>query len=272
MDEPQASLRVERRPLGAADGEPVAWIWMARPALHNAFDEGLIAALDDAFATLDADPSVRVIVLAGEGRSFSAGADLRWMQRQGEAAEVDNLDDARRLAALFRRIAECRKPTVARVQGAALGGGMGLACACDVCIASEDASFATTEVRLGLIPAVIGPYVLRAIGARQALRYFQSGERIPAARALELGIVLELVEREALDARLDEVLEALLAGGPLAQAAAKALVRDLAQRPLDPALLADTAARIARLRATPEAREGLEAFLAKRAPRWGGPA
>jgi len=269
MDDSQACLRIERRTVGTAEGEPVAWVWMARPALHNAFDEGLIAALDEALATLDADPSVRVIVLAGEGRSFSAGADLRWMQRQGEAAEADNLDDARRLAALFRRIAECRKPTVARVQGAALGGGMGLACACDVCVASEDASFATTEVRLGLIPAVIGPYVLRAIGARQALRYFQSGERIPAARARELGLVHELVERESLDARLDEILEALLAGGPQAQAAAKALVRDLSLRPLDLTLIADTAARIARLRATPEAREGLEAFLAKRAPDWG---
>lgn len=268
MDTP---LRTERWPAAGTAGTPVAWIWMARPERHNAFDETLVAALDAAFAALDDDDTVRVIVLAGEGRSFSAGADVRWMQRQGEAALEDNLADARRLAALFRRITHCRKPTVARVHGAALGGGLGLACACDVCIATSAAQFATTEVRLGLVPAVIGPYVVRAIGERQARRYFQSGERIPAERALALGLVHELVEPERLDVRLDELVQALLAGGPQAQAAAKDWLAALAGRPIDEALLEESAERIARLRATPEAREGLAAFLAKRAARWERP-
>ena len=265
-----APLRIERWPAAGAPGTPVAWIWMARPALHNAFDETLLAALDAAFAALDDDASVRVIVLAGEGHSFSAGADVRWMQRQGEAGVEDNLADARRLAALFRRIAHCRKPTIARVHGAALGGGLGLACACDLCIASNFAQFGTTEVRLGLIPSVIGPYVVRAIGERQARRYFQTGERIPAERALALGLVHELVEPEVLDARLDELVQALLAGGPRAQAQAKDWIATLAGRPVDEALLEEGAVRIAALRATPEAREGLAAFLAKRTPRWEG--
>ncbi len=257
------TLRIERRDVGA-------WVWMSRPQVHNAFDETLIAELTQAFRSFDADASARLVVLAGDGRSFSAGADLQWMQRQSAASLDENVEDARRLAGLFRTIATCRLPTVARVHGAALGGGMGLAAACDICVASTQAQFATSEVKFGLIPSAIGPYVIRAIGERQALRYFQTAERIDAARAHALGLVHELAEPDALDAAVQRVADALLAGGPLAQAAAKDLIRVVGKRPVDEALAEETAQRIARLRATPEAREGLAAFLEKRAPSWSG--
>jgi len=258
------TLKIEHR--GRA-----AWVWMNRPELHNAFDETLIAELTAAFTTLDRDPAVRVIVLAGAGKSFSAGADLHWMKRQGEAALAANLSDARRLATLFRTIAMCATPTLARVQGAALGGGMGLASACDICVASTQAQFATSEVRLGLIPAAIGPYVVRAIGERQAYRYFQTAERISAQRAREIGLAHEIAEPEALDAKVQEVVDALLGGGPLAQSAASELIRAVAQRAVDDDVVEDTARRIATLRATPEAREGLSAFLEKRPAAWLAP-
>lgn len=256
------TIEVERRPQG------VVWLWMNRPELHNAFDELLIAELTGALRALDADPGTRVLVLAGRGKSFSAGADLNWMQRQGAASLEENVADAFKLAELFRTLSECRKPTVARVHGAALGGGMGLASACDICVASDRAVFATSEVRFGIIPSAISPYVIRAIGERQAYRYFQTAERIPAARARELGLAHEVVEPEALDAAVQQLVEALLAGGPLAQGAATELIRAVAHRPVDDAVVADTAHRIARLRATPEAREGLAAFLEKRSPNW----
>ncbi len=246
----------------------VATVWMSRPDRHNAFDEDLITGLAAAFSELAADDRVRVVVLGGRGRSFSAGADLNWMRRAAEAGAHENLADARRLADMLRALAEMPKPTIARVHGAALGGGMGLACACDLCIASEEAVFATTEVRLGLIPAVIGPYVIRAIGERQALRYFQTAERIPAARARELGIAHEVVAGPALDARIGEIVAALLEGGPLAQAAAKQLVGAAGVRAVTEATLEDTARRIAGLRTTAEAKEGLAAFLEKRPPAW----
>ena len=247
-----------------------AWLWMNKPAVHNAFDETLIAELTQALTALDGDPAVRAVVLAGRGKSFSAGADLGWMQRQGAATLEKNVDDARQLAKLFRTLACMATPTLARVHGAALGGGMGLAAACDICVASSGAQFATSEVRFGIIPAAIGPYVLRAIGERQATRYFQTAERISAERALALGLVHEVATPEALDATVHALLEALQAGGPRAQAAATDLIRAVAHRPIDDALAEDTAQRIARLRATPEAREGLSAFLEKRAPQWAG--
>jgi methylglutaconyl-CoA hydratase len=255
------TLKIERR--GAA-----AWIWMNRPEVHNAFDETLITELTAAFKALDAEPAVRAIVLAGEGKSFSAGADLNWMQRQGAAPLEDNLADARKLAGLFRTISMCATPTLARVHGAALGGGMGLASACDICVASTKAQFATSEVRLGIIPAAIGPYVVRAIGERQAYRYFQTAERIGAEQARHIGLAHEVAEPEELDARVQQVVDALLLGGPLAQAAATELIRAVAHRPVDDAVVEDTARRIATLRATPEAREGLAAFLDKRGPAW----
>jgi methylglutaconyl-CoA hydratase len=256
-----STLKIDRR--GAA-----TWVWMNRAELHNAFDETLIAELTAAFAALDADPAVRVIVLSGMGKSFSAGADLNWMKRQGAAPPQANQADARKLATLFRTISMCRTPTIARVHGAALGGGMGLASACDICVASTKAQFATSEVRLGIIPAAIGPYVVRAIGERQAYRYFQTAERFGGERAREIGLAHEVAEPDALDGKVQEIVDALLAGGPLAQAAATELIRAVAHKAVDDAVVEDTASRIAVLRATPEAKEGLSAFLEKRPAAW----
>jgi methylglutaconyl-CoA hydratase len=249
---------------------PVATIWMNRPDLHNAFDQDLIAELTAACKALDHDDDVRVVILAGRGKSFSAGADLNWMKRAAENGIDDNLDDARALARMLRALAEMRKPTIARVQGAALGGGMGLAAACDIAVASTKAVFATSEVRFGIIPSAISPYVLRAIGARQAYRYFQSAERIDAVRARQIGLVHEAVEPEQLDTKVQEIVGALLQGGPLAQAAAKSLIRAVNNQPINDILVEETAHRIAHLRATPEAQEGIAAFLDKRQPNWIG--
>ena len=246
----------------------VATIWMNRPDVHNAFNAQLIADLTTACIELDADDAVRAVVLAGRGKSFSAGADLNWMKAAGEASEAENFADAMKLAGMLRTLAEMKKPTIARVHGAALGGGMGLASACDICIAGDKAVFATSEVKFGIIPSAISPYVIRAIGERQATRYFQTAERIGAARAAELGLAHEAVASEELDAKVKEVVEALLQGGPRSQAAAKDLIRAVANRPLSDAVVEDTARRIASLRATPEAKEGLAAFLDKRPAAW----
>mgnify|MGYP001337761707 FL=1 len=246
----------------------VATLWMNRPEVHNAFNAQLIADLSAACRALDADASVRVVVLAGRGKSFSAGADLNWMKAAGEAGEAENFADAMKLAGMLRTLAEMSKPTIARVHGAALGGGMGLASACDICIAGERALFATSEVKFGIIPSAISPYVIRAIGERQAYRYFQTAERIDARRAAELGLAHEAVASDALDAKVKEVVDALLLGGPKSQSAAKELIRAVANRPLSDAVVEDTARRIASLRVTPEAREGLNAFLSKRPAAW----
>ena len=247
---------------------PVATIWMNRPDLHNAFDETLITELTAACKALDADPQVRIVVLAGRGKSFSAGADLNWMKRAANNDLHHNLVDARALAGMLRTLSEMHKPTIARVQGAALGGGTGLTAACDIAIASTQAVFATSEVKFGIIPAAISPYVVRAIGARQSYRYFQSAERIDALRARELGLVHEAVEPEQLDAKVQEIVDALIQGGPLSQAAAKDLIRAVDNKPINDAVVEDTAQRIAQLRATPEAQDGLSAFLDKRQPGW----
>jgi methylglutaconyl-CoA hydratase len=249
---------------------PVATIWMNRPDRHNAFDEILIAELTAACIALDEDDDIRIVILAGRGKSFSAGADLNWMKRAANNGLDDNLNDARALARMLRTLAEMQKPTIARIQGAALGGGMGLAAACDIAVASTKAVFATSEVKFGIIPSAISPYVLRAIGARQATRYFQSAERIDAARAREIGLVHEAVEPEQLDAKVQEIVAALLQGGPLAQAAAKDLIRAVNGQMVNETLAEETAHRIAHLRATPEAREGIAAFLDKRQPNWIG--
>ena len=249
---------------------PVATLWMNRPDLHNAFDEILIAELTAACIALDEDKDIRVVILAGRGKSFSAGADLNWMKRAANNGLDDNLNDARALAKMLRTLAEMKKPTIARIQGAALGGGMGLAAACDIAVASTKAFFATSEVKFGIIPSAISPYVLRAIGARQATRYFQSAERIDALRAREIGLVHEAVEAEHLDAKVQEIVTALLQGGPLAQAAAKDLIRAVDGQMVNETLVEVTAHRIAHLRATPEAREGIAAFLDKRSPAWIG--
>jgi len=255
------SLQIER-------SGKVATLWMNRPEVFNAFNEQLIADLTQACLQLDADPGIRVVVLAGRGKHFSAGADLNWMRRAAEGSEADNLEDARRFARMLRTLAALSKPTIARVQGAALGGGTGLAAACDMAVASSDAVFSTSEVKFGIIPAVISPYVLRAIGPRQALRYFQSAERIPAQRALSIGLVNEVTPVDGLDGAVTALIEPLLLGAPGAQKAAKDLIEAIHGRPIDDDTLEDTAQRIARQRATPQGRDGVAAFLDKRVPSW----
>lgn len=246
----------------------VATVWMNRPERHNAFDALVIAELTQAFETLGADQAARVVVLAGRGKSFSAGADLNWMKQAGEAGFEENLEDARKLAKMLRVLADMPKPTIARVHGAALGGGLGLAAACDICVASSAASFAASEVRFEIMPSAIGPYVLRAIGPRQAARYFLTAGRFDGLRAREIGLAHEVVAPDQLDGAVAGLVEALLLGGPRAQAAAKTLIRDFAGRTIDEALGEESARRIAALRAQAEAREGLSAFLEKRAAHW----
>lgn len=250
-----------------ADGG-VARLTLTRPEVHNAFDEDLIAGLTAALEAVAGDRSLRALVLAAEGRSFSAGADLTWMQRMAGYTQEQNLEDARGLARLMARLDGLPKPTLALVQGAAYGGGVGLVACCDIALAAESASFALTEVKLGLIPAVISPYVIAKIGAAAARRYFVTAERFDARRAQALGLVQEVVAPEALEESGAAILAALAAGGPDSQAAAKDLVRSLAGRPIDGALIEETAARIAEIRADAEAREGIAAFLEKRKPAW----
>ncbi len=246
----------------------VAQITMARPAVFNAFDELMIGELDAAFAELIEDASVRVIVLAGEGKHFSAGADLQWMQRASQATQEWNLQDARRFAGMLHRIASSPKPVIARVQGAALGGGVGLGCACDIAIAADNASFSVSEAKFGILPAVIGPYVTNAVGKRQAQRLALTTTRIGAAEALAIGIVQQVVALDALDAAVDATLKELLAGSPNAQREIKTLFAQLEVGPISPEVRELTAQTISRVRGTPEAREGFAAFLAKRPPNW----
>jgi len=246
----------------------VAVLAINRPDVHNAFNETVIARLTAALIALGDDPRVRVVVLRGRGRSFSAGADLDWMQRLGQLSEAENLADAQALARLMQTLDRLPKPTVAAVQGPALGGGVGLVACCDIAIASDTASFGLTEVRLGLIPAVISPYVVAAIGERACRRVFLTGERFGAAEALRLGLVNAVVAPEALDGAVVEAAGRLCAGAPEAQAAAKALLFTVARRPTDTAVIQITAEAIARRRASAEGREGVAAFLAKRQPAW----
>lgn len=246
----------------------VAVVALCRPDVHNAFNDTLIAELTHALRVLDADPAVRVVVLTGQGRSFCAGADLEWMQRMAGYGQAENLADAGALAGMLATLARMGKPTIARVHGAAFGGGVGLVACCDIAIAAEEATFALSEVRLGLVPATIGPYVIEAIGAREARRYFLTAERFDAAEAQRIGLVHEVVPADELDGRIETLVEALLQAGPMAQAAAKALIRAVADRPPDDAVIADTVQRIAAVRASPEGREGVSAFLERRQPAW----
>ena len=248
--------------------DQVATVWMNRPEMHNAFDEVVIRELTQAFEHIENDPAARVMVLAGRGKSFSAGADLNWMKRAADATSEENRRDARLLSRMISTLHSLPKPTIARVHGAALAGGTGLTAACDIAIATTQASFGTTEVRLGIVPAVISPYVVAAIGRRAAQRYFLTAERFDAAEAYRLGLVHILCEAKELDAKVAQITEALLAGGPMAQAASKELLARVAGYPIDDVLREDTAQRIAVARATPEAKEGVAAFLEKRKPSW----
>lgn len=246
----------------------VARLTLTRPEKHNAFDDKLIAALTAALWKLEADPAVRILVLAAEGPSFSAGAELEWMKKAAVACQEENIEDARKLAGLMRTLDEFAKPTIAAVQGPAYGGGVGLVACCDIAIASTSAKFALSEVKLGLIPSAIGPYVVAAIGPRQARRWFQTAEVFDAATAMAIGLVHEAIEPEALERRLGEIVEALRKGAPGASREAKRLVRDVAFRPMDTALAEMTAIRIAEIRARDEAKEGLDAFLSRRPAAW----
>ncbi|MGN2391468.1 enoyl-CoA hydratase/isomerase family protein [Pelomicrobium sp. G1] len=260
MSSPSILLDIDKR--------GVATLRLNRPEVHNAFDDALIAQLGDALHHLEQDPAVRVVVLAAEGPSFCAGADLQWMRRVAGYTEAQNVEDALKLARVLRRLDALPRPTVARVQGSAFGGGVGLIACCDLAVAARGAQFALSEVRLGLIPATVAPYVVAALGPRQARRYFTTGERFDAETARRLGLVHEVADTPALDQAVEGLVAALLQGAPGAQGAAKRLVADVAGRGLDEALLLETARRIAAARASAEGREGMAAFLEKRAPRW----
>jgi methylglutaconyl-CoA hydratase len=249
--------------------QQVGIVTLNRPEKHNAFDDTLILELTQALRDLEANPDVRVVVLSGMGKSFSAGADLNWMKRISEYSQEQNVADALALAELMRTLHDLKKPTVARVHGAAFGGGVGLIACCDIAVASATASFSLSEVRIGLIPAVISPYVIAAMGERAARRYFLTGERFDAAEAYRIGLVHDhAVDDDSMDRMLNLIVEALLSAGPGSQREAKALIDAVVNRPLSPALIEDTAQRIARVRVSPEGQEGLGAFLAKRSPNW----
>lgn len=248
--------------------DQIATVWLNRAELHNAFNTQVIEELDACFTALNTRDDIRVVILAGRGKSFSAGADLNWMKQAGQASIEDNEADALKLAKMLQSLATLKQPTIARVHGIAFGGGMGLASACDICVASTDAKFATSEVRLGLAPSTISPYVIRAIGARQASRYFLTAERINAEQAKAIGLVHEISTPENLDAKVDEMVQAILLGGPEAQAASKALIRLVDHQEVTEDLLLKTAQHIAHVRQGAEAKNGLTAFLNKQSPAW----
>ncbi len=245
----------------------VAVLWMARETVRNAFNEISIAELTETFRALGADPDVRAIVLAGKGPAFCAGADLAWMKRMAAFTYEENRADAQKLATMLRTIHECPKPVIARVHGDAFAGGVGLVAACDIAVAAVGASFCLSETRLGLIPATIGPYVIRAMGSA-ARRYVLTAEKFNAAEAYRIGLVHELAGLEELDGRINQLLGELIQTSGHAVAEAKRLVRDLAGRPIDDALVADTAERIAAIRTSADGREGVQSFLEKRKSRW----
>ncbi|MCH2326603.1 MAG: enoyl-CoA hydratase-related protein [Rhodospirillales bacterium] len=250
----------------AAEGR--ATVTLNRPDVHNAFDDKLIALLTRELDALDRNPTVGVVVLAAAGKSFCAGADLQWMRRMAEYSEAENQADAEALAALMKTLNRLSKPTVAEVQGAAYGGGVGLICCCDIAIASEATKFSISEVKLGLIPSVISPYLVAVIGERQARRYALGAETFDAIEAKRIGLVHEVTAAEDLQAAVDAMVEALLANGPAAMAETKDQIAGVANRPVDDRLIAAAAARIARIRVSDESCEGVAAFLEKRKPGW----
>ena len=242
-----------------------------RPELRNAFDDALIRKLTDAFAELEKDRSVRVVVLAGNGPAFCAGADLNWMKRMAGYGYDENLADANALAAMLAALDRMPKPTIARVHGPVFAGGTGLVAACDIAVGTPEAKFCLSEAKLGLSPATISPYVMRAMGERNARRYFLTAEVFDAGEALRIGMLSLLVSQGQLDSTVEELVKHLLAGGPEAHGKIKALIRAVAGRRPDDALAADTAQRIAEIRGSPEGREGIAAFLEKRKASWCSP-
>ena len=246
----------------------IGLVALNRPDVHNAFNEKLIGELTTVLQALDAQAAVRAVVLTGHGKSFCAGADLNWMKKMAAYDAAENLADAQALALMLRTLNGLSKPTVACVRGAAFGGGVGLVACCDIAVAAHDAIFSLSEAKLGLIPATISPYVIEAIGARQARRYFLTAERFTAAEAFRIGLVHDIVPEPELDARINELLGELLVAGPVAQLECKALIRGVAHKPIDADVIAGTAEHIAAVRASPEGKEGVAAFLGKRRPAW----
>jgi methylglutaconyl-CoA hydratase len=248
--------------------DKVATVTLNRPDVRNAFNETTITELALAFDELGRNEVVRAIVLAANGPAFCAGGDLNWMKKMAGYSDAENLDDATKLADMLRAIYLCPKPVVAKIQGDCYAGGMGLAAACDIAVAAEEANFCLSEVKLGLIPATISPYVIKAMGESAARRYFLTAERFSAREAHRIGFVHEVVAVGALDASVDAIVKALVTNSPNAVRQAKVLVRDIAGKPVDDALLADSARRIAAIRASQEGREGVASFLEKRKPSW----
>jgi methylglutaconyl-CoA hydratase len=246
----------------------VATVTLNRPDVRNAFNETMIAELDAVFCALDARDDIRAVVLAANGKAFCAGADLNWMKKMAGYSDDENRADALRLANMLSAVYRCGKPVIARVSGDAYAGGLGLVSACDIVVALDSVRFCLSEARLGLIPATIAPYVIRALGEQASRRYFVTAEPFDCASALRLGLVSEAVRADELDAAVQRITDALCANGPHAVRAGKRLVQDVAGRALDEALVADTAGRIARVRASAEGREGVQSFLDKRAPAW----
>ncbi len=248
---------------------PIGIVTLNNPEKHNAFDDVLIADLTSAFRNLDANGDVRVVILSAVGKSFSAGADLNWMKRMSTYSQEENFRDAMALGELMRTLHGLSKPTIARVQGAAYGGGVGLVACCDIAVGTQAASFSLSEAKLGLIPAVISPYVINAIGERAAHRYFLTAERFDAAEAFRLGLLHELsMMDEAMDDKINDIVTALLNCGPHAIKEGKSLIAAVANHPIDATTIADTAQRIARVRASAEGKEGVNAFLEKRKAGW----
>jgi methylglutaconyl-CoA hydratase len=246
----------------------VARVFLNRPEARNAFDDTTIAELRRTFVELAGDPLLRCVVLGGHGKAFCAGADLAWMRRMAGYSWDENRADAQALADMLWTIWRCPVPVIGRIHGDAFAGGVGLAAVCDVLVAAEGATFCLSEARIGLLPATIGPYVIRAMGEQAARRYFVSAERFSAVQAQAIGFVHEVVAADAIDAKVDELVATIVANGPAATRACKALVQDLAGQPITEALREDTARRIADIRASDEGREGVQSFLGKRAPAW----
>ncbi len=246
----------------------VAYVWLNRPDLRNAMNDVLIGELNDAIARAIADKAARAIVIGGRGTAFCAGGDLAWMKRAREMTPEEARKDSGNLARAMRMLYDSPKPTLARVHGPAFAGGMGLVTACDIAIASSQAKFCLSEVKLGLIPSMISPFVIRAMGEPNARRYFLTGEVFDAAEALRIGLVHDLAQPEALDAKVDAILGHLVQGGPVALGECKRLIRDISGRPIDDSVTEETSLRIARVRASDEAQEGIAAFFEKRKPNW----
>lgn len=246
----------------------IAKVSLNRPNIHNAFDDLMIKQLTEAFEQINTDSSARVLVLEAQGKNFCAGGDLNWMKRMAKNSHAENLDDARGLANMLKSLNSLSKPSIARVQGATYGGAVGLVSCCDIAVGTSTARFCLSEVKIGLIPATISPYVIAAMGQRAARRYFLSAEVFNAERALDLGLLSEVVNDDQIDSSIQAITNSILANGPAAVAAAKQLVFDVAQKPIEESLIADTSAWIAAIRSSDEGQEGLSAFLEKRKPRW----